>query len=211
MLRDTRWRSCAACRNVTLRLEPACAAGEQPGLRAGPSPARILVVGLGNPILKDDGVGWQVVQQAARRWQTLHSTAPDHAAHTSDAAGAEAAQVEFDCVALGGLALMERLVGYERVLLVDAIQTHGGLPGTCYRCTADDLPTLHANSAHDASLNVALGLGRRLGAYLPEAIDIIAIEVETVTEFGEELSPRVATAAREAAEVVVAELARLVY
>ena len=85
-----------------------------------------------------------------------------------------ATSVEFDCVALGGLALMERLIGYDHVVLVDAIRTVYGVPGTVYQLGLDDLPTLNADAVHDASLKQALELGRRLGATLPDDITIIA-------------------------------------
>lgn len=149
----------------------------------------VLVLGLGNPILRDDGVGWRVVEAAEAAWRGRSSRA-----------------VEFDCVSQGGLALMERLVGYEHVILVDAIQTHGGEAGTVSRLTLDDLPTLHADSAHDASLKAALELGRRLGARLPSALVVIAIEAEDTLDFGEELSPSVADSIGHATELVLTEL-----
>ncbi len=147
---------------------------------------RTLVLGLGNPILRDDGVGWRVVEEAQRR--APHVTA------------------EFDCVALGGLALMERLIGYERAILVDAIQTADGLPGSVYRLDLDDLPTMHANAIHDASLKDALVLGRRLGAVLPSQLLIIAVEAADVLNFGETLSPPVEAAVPAAVDAVLAAL-----
>jgi hydrogenase maturation protease len=147
---------------------------------------RLLALGLGNPILRDDGVGWRVVEQVQR---TVN-------------------RIECDCVSLGGLALMERMVGYDRVVLVDAIRTPDGAPGTVYRLALDDLPTLHANAAHDATLKAALALGRGLGAVLPapEDIAIIAVEAADVLDFGEGLSPAVAAAVPEAAALVVQAL-----
>ena len=115
-----------------------------------------------------------------------------------------AGRAEFDCVALGGLALMERLVGYDRAILVDAIQTKGGAPGAVYRLTLDDLPTLHANAVHDASLPAALELGRSLGAHLPDDVAIVAIEAAAVLDFGEVLTPEVAAAVPRAADMLLA-------
>jgi hydrogenase maturation protease len=145
-----------------------------------------LVLGLGNPILGDDGVGWRVVDAARDR---------------VDDAGAE-----FDCVALGGLALMERLIGYDRAVLVDAIQSGRGAAGSVYLLTMDDLPTAHANAAHDASLKEALELGRRLGAPLPASISIVAVEARNVLDFGEALSPEVEAAVPEAVNLVLAAI-----
>jgi hydrogenase maturation protease len=146
-----------------------------------------LVLGLGNPILRDDGVGWRVVAQVER-------------VATIDG-------VEFDCAALGGLALMERLIGYRRALLVDSMQTDGGPPGQVRRLSVEDLPTMHSGSVHDASLKTALQLGRRLGAQLPEDILIIGIEAGEVLDFGETLSPPVEAAVPVAVDMILAALA----
>jgi hydrogenase maturation protease len=177
--------------------------GESPSISCT-SP--VLVLGLGNPILRDDGVGWRVVEKAHEQWTQRQS---DQAGPTKNEP--VSAFVEFDRVSLGGLALMERLVGYSRAVLVDAIQTRGGVPGTVYRLSLDDLPTLHADSAHDASLKAALELGRRLGARLPEEIVIYAVEAEDIWDFGETLSPDVAASVRTATRAVLAELEELWY
>jgi hydrogenase maturation protease len=164
--------------------------GARESLSSSPAPACVsattLVLGLGNPILGDDGVGWRVVEEARRRW------------------GGEG--VQFDCVALGGLALMERLTGYDRAILVDAIRTEGGVTGAIHRLTVDDLPTMHANAVHDASLKTALALGRSLGAELPDDILIVAVEAEVSLDFGETLSPAVEAAVPAAADLVLAAL-----
>jgi hydrogenase maturation protease len=161
-------------------------------VRSGP---RTLVVGLGNPILGDDGVGWRVVQETQGLFlgdDYGRSAAEDAVAHP----------IEFDCVSLGGLALMERLIGYDRAVVVDAIQTRDGKPGAVYRLGLDDLPTLHAGSAHDASLKEAIELGRRLGALLPADIAVVAIEAPRAFDFRETLSTEVEEGVPAAVQVV---------
>jgi len=142
-----------------------------------------LVVGLGNPILGDDGIGWRVADG-------LRAQIPD---------------VEVECLALGGLSLMERLVGYERVIIIDSIQTRQGQVGQVYRFALDDLPDLsagHTTAAHDTSLQTALKMGRAMGAPLPDEIHIVAVEAERVYDFSEELSPEVAAAIPKATQAV---------
>ena len=148
--------------------------------------AKTLVVGLGNPILGDDGVGWRVADEIAR--QLLESS------------------VEIDKLALGGLSLMERLVGYDRVIIVDAIQTQGGRIGDVYWLDLRDLPDRaagHTTAVHDTSLQTALQLGRQMGASLPDDVQIVGIEADRVYEFSEELTPAVATAVPQAVQVVL--------
>jgi hydrogenase maturation protease len=149
-----------------------------------------LVVGLGNPILGDDGVGWKVIDELERR------IARD---------GARSGAVELDRMSVGGLALMERLVGYERAIIVDAVQAPDGL-GTI-RClplqAVATRPGSHLDSAHDASLAEAMEAGRALGARLPDDITVVGIAVQCVDEFDERLSPPVAGAVATAAETIV--------
>lgn len=151
---------------------------------------KTLVLGLGNTILSDDGVGIYVSRAAAERcqWDGL--------------AFAEAS--------VGGMRLLDVIAGYEQIIIVDAIQTRDGKPGDIYRLHPNDLrASLHSGSTHDLSLPGALALGRGLGLALPddEAIVIIAIEADDVLTFGEKCTPAVAAAIPCAVEAVLAELA----
>ena len=151
----------------------------------------MLVLGLGNSILSDDGVGIHVVRAVAAQW-------------TGNG-------VDFQEASVGGLRLLEVIAGYDRLILVDAIQTPDGAPGQIYRLTSDDLRTsLHAGSTHDFSFQGALAWGRQMGMALPpdDAITIIAVEAEDVLTFGEALMPAVAAALPDAVEALLAELAR---
>lgn len=165
--------------------------------------AGTIVIGLGNPLLGDDGIGWRVVEAIRGRGVAV---APIAAA-TPD--GAVGSAVQFDCLAVGGLALMERLVGFRRAILVDALLTGRDAPGTVRRIRLADLPdreASHLDSAHDASLSVALAAGRALGADLPDEIEIVSIEAARVHDFVEELTPAVAAALPEAIATVLAIL-----
>ena len=150
-----------------------------------------LVLGLGNPILTDDGVG---VSAAAAVRKALP---PDAAIEVSE-------------VSVGGLGLMERMLGYDRVILIDAFQNGGGRPGAVYRLTLDDLrsasPTQHSASAHDTNLVTALDMARRMGLSPPAETIVYAVEVENVQDFGEEPTPAVAAAIPAVVASVLTEL-----
>ena len=164
--------------------------GSQRG-RPGPAPLRTLVVGLGNPILGDDGIGWRVAE-AVR--------------DTISVSNSMANQIEVECFALGGLSLMEQLIGYENVIIIDAIQTRDGRPGQIYRLTLDDLPdfsTGHTTAAHDTSLPTAMRLGRSMGVDLPDEVALVGVEAQQVYDFSEELSPSVAAAIPDAVRAVL--------
>ena len=147
-------------------------------------PNHTLLLGLGNPLLGDDGVGWKVVEK-------VKGYAPDH--------------TEFDFLSVGGLALMERLIGYDRAILVDSIQT-GSPVGTVVCLPLEDLPNPsagHTTSAHDTSLQTALKLGASLGVKLPPTVFVIGIQAQKVYDFSEELTPPVAGAIPEAVQLIL--------
>ena len=151
---------------------------------------KTLVLGMGNTILSDDGVGIYVVQEVEERFARE--------------------DVDFAEASVGGMRILDVVGGYGRVIMVDAIQTKDGNPGDIYRLTPEHFRlTLHAGSSHDLSLPGALAFGRAMGLNLPKDEDfvIIAIEVEDVITFGETCTEAVHDAIPDAAEAVLAELA----
>ncbi len=148
---------------------------------------KTLIIGLGNPILGDDGVGWKVANQLT----TLID--PD-------------SSVEIDYASLGGLSLMERMLGYQRVIIIDSMET-GQNPEGCVK--AFPLATLenpfagHSASAHDASLMTALQAAKSIGAEIPSRVDVVAIEAKNVYDFSDNLSPEIEKAVPLAIEEVL--------
>jgi len=106
-----------------------------------------------------------------------------------------------------GLDFLELLAGYDKVIVIDAIQTGQGAPGSVYRLEPDILfQTRHAGTPHDVSLGTALELGKRLGLPLPAQLRIFAIEVKDVDSFGEECTPEVMAAVPECVRLVLEEV-----
>ena len=150
---------------------------------------KTLVLGMGNTILCDDGVGIYVVREVADRFQQE--------------------QVDFSEASVGGLRILDVIGGYERVIMVDAIQTPDGEPGMVRRLSPQDFRlSLHAGSSHDLSLRGSLALGRGMGMTLPddENFVIVAVEVEDIWTFGEVCTSAVVEAIPRAVEMVLAEL-----
>lgn len=154
---------------------------------------KTLVVGLGNPILSDDGVGVLAAYAVAN---TL-AKEPNQDVTISEAS-------------VGGLRLMEMMVGYERAILIDALVDSKIPPGSIRRMTLDDLrvisPTQHAASAHDTTLVTALDSGRRMGFPLPTDIVVFGISVQNVVDFCDQPTPPVAAAVPRVTAAVLAEL-----
>ena len=137
-----------------------------------------VVVGLGNPILADDGIGIAVARALEPRL-----------------AGTGVAVAES---AWGGMRFLDLLTWFDRAVLVDAIQWRHGPIGTVYCLTPEEaIPTVRAVGYHDVSLGLALQLGARLGIPLPKSIVVFAVEVDDTTTVREGLSPAVAAAVPE--------------
>lgn len=148
---------------------------------------KTLVLGLGNPILSDDGAGCRVAMALKDR---LHAPG-----------------IDIKEASIAGLDLLDLVAGYDRTIIIDAIQTGKGVPGQIYRLGPETLAgTRHSGNPHDVNLATALELGRKLKLKLPSQITIFAIEVEDVTSFSEACTPGVEKAISECVEMVVREL-----
>jgi hydrogenase maturation protease len=148
---------------------------------------RTLVLGLGNTICGDDGVGIRTAQ-----------------ALKEDVCGLEAEVAE---TTAAGIGLLDTIMDYERMIVVDAIQTKGGKAGQVYRLGLEDLPaSLHSATLHDVDLPTALELGRRLGMEMPREVIVYAVEVADVATFREGCTREVERAIPEVASLVLQEL-----
>jgi len=149
---------------------------------------KTLVLGLGNPLVTDDSVGLKVVEQLKPLL-------------------ADRSNVEVSEDHWGGLRLMERMIGYDGVIVVDAIQT-GAPPGTLHLLQPDGIATQRSASAHDVNLSTALEFGRRAGANLPDNrnIRLVGIEAEDILTFGEQCTPAVQAAIPQAVDTVLKAL-----
>jgi hydrogenase maturation protease len=166
---------------------------------------KTLIIGLGNPILGDDGVGWKVAQEVQRTIEMdtcyhmpIRPLGTKTVLHTS--------QFDVECASLGGLSLMERMVGYQRAILVDSMETGKYPMGSVMVFPLEALTNPmdgHSASAHDTSLITALKTARTMGLSVPESVEIVAIEAKNVYDFSDELSPAVAKAVPLAAEAVI--------
>ena len=147
---------------------------------------KTIVLGLGNTILSDDGVG--VYTARALR----------------DDIGGIADIVEAE---LAGFDLVELLEGYDRAVIIDAIELDGEPPGTIFRLSPDDMKiTPRLASFHDIDIVTALALGRRLGLVMPEEVVIYAVQVEDALTLGEGCGPAVEAVIQPLTAEITAEL-----
>ncbi len=145
----------------------------------------VLVLGIGNILLRDEGVGVRVIEQM----QKMHL--PD--------------DVELVDGGTAGADLLDVLAERRKIIVIDAVQADCE-PGTVLRFTADDLvrPDGVGMSLHELGLGEALTMTRQLGC-APEDVVVFGIKPKDI-RWGLELSEEVAASVPKVVELVLAEI-----
>ena len=140
-----------------------------------PQKHHLTIIGLGNEMLSDDGLGIRVVRELKNRLGNR--------------------SVAFEELSVGGLQLFDYLAGTEECIIVDAIKTGTQPAGTLLRFvqTADSEPVT-LSSSHQIDLGQILGLARFMGASLPKRLTVYGIEADDITTFRESCTEQVSKA-----------------
>jgi len=137
---------------------------------------KTLVLGLGNDLFGDDGVGCQVVLQLMEeresgklRWPSLE-------------------EVCMEACGLTGLKLLDVLEGYDRVIIIDTIKKDDPVTGRISVIKGSELRHIPGPSVHYVSIPQAIDIGRKAGLKVPTEIDVIAVEAKNLFHMGEGLT-----------------------
>jgi hydrogenase maturation protease len=153
-------------------------------LRDGPT---ILIIGLGNELLADDAVGIRVLRELRNRLP--------------------ADKIAFEELSVGGLPLLEHLVGYDRCILVDAVVTGKSPAGTLHRFVQEPgHPSIRLSSSHHVDLSQVLALGEMLGAAIPAKVVVYGIEPEDTITFCEQCTSEVSKAIPQLVELICRDI-----
>jgi hydrogenase maturation protease len=154
---------------------------------------RRLILGIGNTIMGDDGVGIYVIRMVKGRTRSR-------------------ADLQFKELGASGFKLVEEILGYDEVIIVDSYASTEADTGQIREFSPEDFEdTLHPSSPHGANFATALELYRNLQPdKMPRRIRILTIDIHTADAFGESLSGRVQDAAAKLAEMIVQEIGRTV-
>jgi hydrogenase maturation protease len=132
-----------------------------------------LLLGLGNEILTDDGIGLRLISDMEKVLSIPG--------------------LEYRSSALGGLELLDIIRDYDEVVVVDALKTGTHPPGTVLTFIPEDFrDTLHLSNLHDINFLTALKLGKMTGMKIPGRIHIIAIEIVEDRVFATSFTPVIA-------------------
>ena len=145
---------------------------------------KIVVIGLGSPIMSDDAIGLKVSEEIEKL---------------------RIDGIETKQEAIGGLDILPVLHGYRHAVIVDAIQTGTYEPGTVMIFDPEDFePTVGDASAHGINLATAMHIGRQMDpTIMPLSVRFVAIEVEDLQTVGETMTERVEAAVPCAVDAVL--------
>ncbi|CDH43976.1 hydrogenase maturation protease [Candidatus Contendibacter odensensis] len=150
---------------------------------------RVLVLGLGNILLRDEGVGVRVIEALAERYVIP-------------------AEVEIVDGGTSGMDLLDTIAGCDHLLICDAVRADAP-PGSVIKLCDAQVPALFRNRFSPHQLGVADVLATLiLTDETPVSITLIGV-VPSDLELGLDLSPEVAIAAERAVECLAVELRRL--
>ncbi|MGA2516463.1 MAG: hydrogenase maturation protease [Thermodesulfobacteriota bacterium] len=130
---------------------------------------KILIIGIGNLLRRDEGIGVHVIE----RMEALEL--PDH--------------VELLDIGTSTMDLISYLEGVRKLVVIDAMKA-GGIPGTIYKCRPEDLLPAEDGpiSLHEIGLIETLDMAKKKGLEM----DTVIFGVEPkVLDWGMELSDEV--------------------
>ncbi|MDW7979372.1 MAG: hydrogenase maturation protease [Verrucomicrobiales bacterium] len=155
------------------------------------SKRKVLVLGLGNDIMRDDAVGLHVTRELRQR--------------LPKSPGIEVREsLEM------GLALLDHVAGFDELVIIDAVQTGRAQPGTVHVLDGAALGPARFVSPHLLGVGEMLALGRAIGLAMPQRVIIYGIEVDDPFTVDTQLTPQLQSALPRIVEQVMAGVLGLI-
>ncbi len=130
-----------------------------------------LILGLGNTILTDDSVGIKILERIIRLLPVNSNI---------DTCGAS----------VSGLALLDIISGYKKLILIDSIITNKDKIGTLRELKLSEFDnSIHHDCAHQLNFPTVIDLAKKTGIPIPDDIKIFTIEVRDIRTLSEDCSP----------------------
>ena len=137
---------------------------------------KTLVLGLGNELYGDDGVGIHVVRKLKQELEEKKGTT------------SWLDNVFLEECSLSGLALLDIIVGYDFLIIIDTIKRSNPVTGKIHVLEGKNLRHIPGPSPHYVSIPQTLEVGEKIGLEVPSKIKIIAVEAKNMYNLGEGLT-----------------------
>lgn len=157
---------------------------------------KVIVIGLGNPILTDDAAGIRISELFEKKIQTV--------------AFPENIEIRVTQNESGGWDILDLVVGFDVLILIDALLDKSLKPGEL-RWHSDKVYTsIRLSGIHNMDMFSAIEYGRSLKLKVPGKIFVLGVGVKDVLTFNEECSPEVEAAIEKGAEKVMVKIQSLI-
>jgi len=150
---------------------------------------KTLIMGIGNSLLGDDGIGVHIARRLSR-------LVKDESVDIVD-------------TNMGGLNLLDFILGYDKLVIIDAIITDQDQVGEINRLGQEKIgePVYTATSPHHFNLPATIEIGRRLFPdEMPKEVVIYAVGTQDVAQITEEITDEVKKAIPDVLSLVLAEI-----
>ena len=154
---------------------------------------KTLVLGLGNDLYGDDGIGIHIIELINR-----HTEIKQKLSVLCD-------PVEFIPCSQTGLSLLDVIIGYDSLIIIDTIKKQNPTTGKIHTMEGSELRFIPGPSPHYVSIPQSIEIGKKLGLKVPKNIKIIAIEAKNMYNLGEKLTEEM----KEKVPVVIKKLKSL--
>ncbi|MFO7889085.1 MAG: hydrogenase maturation protease [bacterium] len=132
---------------------------------------KTIIIGLGNTILCDDGVGIYVVRELVKIIDNPNIIIRE--------------------ASMGGLELIDSITGYKKVILIDSFISENNPLGTVLKLKLDDIKGGTAWTRHQVSLHEAIELANKVKIPITNDIEIYGVTVKDISTFSEECTPEI--------------------
>lgn len=145
----------------------------------------LIILGLGNEILGDDGAGILVAEKLKKRLQNI-------------------SQIKVDTTSLGGLRIIDLIKDYNSAIIIDTIKSGMKPVGHIYMFSHKNfINSLRMVSYHDINFCTAIEFAKKMNIQMPETIFIYAIEAKEIDEFTDKISNEVKAAIDTCTEKII--------
>lgn len=149
---------------------------------------KTIILGVGNQILGDDGVGVHISNELKKYIKNPNVT--------------------IDEAITGGMNLLDLILGYDKAIILDAVKSEKDKHGVVQRIPINDFKAMHSCNPHDVSLIEAIEIAKKMGENrIPKEIIIIGVMMKHMPlEFNDKLSKQIAAAVPIAVKMALDEI-----
>jgi hydrogenase maturation protease len=148
---------------------------------------KILIYGMGNPFRCDDTIGLKIAEILKEKCRTKN--------------------VIIKSGSIDGLAMLDEIMGFNKVILIDSIKSESGKPGDIFKIKVDPLETKPSLVAsHGIDFISALRIGLQFGYKMPEQIFVYAVEIKDNTTFSEDCTDKISASIPEVIQSIFREI-----